>query len=47
MEIDREYGCKHPNYGCKHPNYGFIYPVNYGYIPSTVSGDGEELDVIY
>lgn len=37
MEIDREYGCKHPN-------YGFIYPVNYGDIPNTVSGDGEELD---
>lgn len=24
--------------------YGFIYPVNYGYIPNTVSGDGEEID---
>ena len=21
-----------------------IYPVNYGYIPDTISGDGEELD---
>ena len=31
-------------FGCKHPNHGFIYPVNYGYIPNTVSGDGEELD---
>ncbi len=31
--------------GCKHPNHGFIYPVNYGYIPNTTSGDGEELDV--
>ena len=30
--------------GCKHPNHGFIYPVNYGFIPNTVSGDGEELD---
>ena len=30
--------------GCKHPNHGFIYPVNYGYIPGTISGDGEELD---
>lgn len=30
--------------GCTHPNHGFIYPVNYGYIPDTVSGDGEELD---
>ena len=30
--------------GVKHPNHGFVYPVNYGYIPNTVSGDGEELD---
>lgn len=30
--------------GSKHPKYGFIYPVNYGYIPNTISGDGEELD---
>lgn len=30
--------------GSKHPKKGFIYPVNYGYIPNTVSGDGEELD---
>ena len=30
--------------GCKHPKHGFVYPVNYGYIPDTVSGDGEELD---
>ena len=30
--------------GSKHPKYGFVYPVNYGYIPNTVSGDGEELD---
>ncbi len=29
----------------KHPKYGFIYEVNYGYVPNTVSGDGEELDV--
>ena len=28
----------------KHPKHGFIYPVNYGYIPNTISGDGEELD---
>ena len=25
----------------KHPKHGFIYPVNYGYIPNTISGDGE------
>ena len=30
--------------GTKHPKYGFVYEVNYGYIPNTVSGDGEELD---
>lgn len=30
--------------GSKHPKHGFIYPVNYGYIPNTFSGDGEELD---
>ena len=27
-----------------HPKHGFIYPVNYGYVPNTISGDGEELD---
>ena len=30
--------------GSKHPKHRFIYPVNYGYIPNTISGDGEELD---
>lgn len=30
--------------GSIHPKHGFAYPVNYGYIPGTVSGDGEELD---
>ncbi len=30
--------------GTKHPKHGFVYPVNYGYIPNTMSGDGEELD---
>ena len=24
--------------GSKHPKHGFIYPVNYGYIPNTISG---------
>lgn len=28
----------------KHPKHGFVYPVNYGFIPNTISGDGEELD---
>ena len=27
-----------------HPKHGFKYLVNYGYVPYTVSGDGEELD---
>ncbi len=30
--------------GSKHPEYGFIYPVNYGFVPNTISDDGEELD---
>ena len=30
--------------GSKHPKHGFEYPVNYGFIPYTKSGDGEELD---
>ena len=37
VKIDRPFGSKHPK-------HGFIYPVNYGYVPNTVSGDGEELD---
>ena len=37
VKIDRKLGSKHPK-------HGFIYPVNYGYIPGTISGDGEELD---
>lgn len=30
--------------GSKHPKYDLIYSVNYGYVPNTISGDGEELD---
>ena len=30
--------------GSKHPKYDYIYPINYGYIPNTISGDGEEID---
>lgn len=37
VKIDRPFGSKHPK-------HGVIYPVNYGYVPNTVSGDGEELD---
>ena len=36
--IDRPLGSSHPKYP-KH-----IYPVNYGYVPNTISGDGKELD---
>ena len=25
--------------GSKHPKYDMIYPINYGYIPNTISGD--------
>lgn len=28
----------------KHPKWNFFYLTNYGYIPNTISGDGEELD---
>ena len=30
--------------GSRHPKHGFFYPVNYGFVPNTTSGDGEELD---
>ena len=30
--------------GSIHPKYDYIYPVNYEFIPDTISGDGEELD---
>ena len=30
--------------GSKHPKYDMIYPINYGYLPNTISGDGEEID---
>lgn len=31
--------------GSKHPNHDRTYPVNYGYLPNTVSWDWEEIDV--
>ena len=37
--IDRPLGSVHPNHS------DIIYPVNYGYIQNTISGDGEEIDV--
>lgn len=37
VEIDRPLGTRHPK-------HGFMYMLNYGYIPNTISGDGKELD---
>jgi len=37
VQVDRQLGTRHPE-------HGFMYMVNYGFIPNTVSGDGEELD---
>jgi len=37
VEIDRQLGTRHPK-------HGFMYTINYGFIPNTLSGDGEELD---
>lgn len=39
IKIDRPLGSAHPKY----PE--LIYPVNYGYLPHVLGGDGEELDV--
>lgn len=39
IKIDRPMGSMHP----KHPD--LIYPINYGYMPHVLGGDGEELDV--
>lgn len=36
--IDRPLGFSHPNY----PD--LIYPINYGYLPDIIGGDGEEQD---
>lgn len=30
--------------GSKHPKFGWEYPLNYGFVPGTLSPDGEELD---
>lgn len=40
IEIDRPVGFIH-----KKKNYTLNYPINYGYIPGVLGGDGEELDV--
>ena len=38
--IDRPIGYVH-----KKEKYSLTYPINYGYIPGVLGGDGEELDV--
>lgn len=38
VKVDRPLGSTHP----KHEN--IVYTLNYGYIPNTLSPDGEELD---
>jgi len=38
VKIDRPIGSRHPEYEKS------IYPINYGYIPNTISGDGKEID---
>ena len=40
IAIDRPIGYVH-----KKECYSLIYPINYGYIPGVLGGDGEELDV--
>ncbi len=40
IEIDRPVGYVHRK-GAK----TLVYPINYGYIPGVLGGDGEELDV--
>ena len=39
VKIDRPIGSPHPKFN------QILYEVNYGFIPNTVSGDGEEIDV--
>ena len=40
IEIDRPVGYIH-----KKEKYSLVYPMNYGFIPNVLGGDGEELDV--
>ena len=40
IKIDRPIGYVH-----KKENYCLTYPINYGYLPGVIGGDGEELDV--
>ena len=40
IEIDRPVGYVH-----RKGEKNLVYPINYGYIPGVLGGDGEELDV--
>ena len=40
IEIDRPAGYVH-----KKEKYTLTYPINYGFLPGVIGGDGEELDV--
>jgi inorganic pyrophosphatase len=40
IEIDRPIGYVHHK-----KSYSLTYPINYGYVPGVLGGDGEELDV--
>ena len=40
IEIDRPMGYVH-----KKSTYSRTYPINYGFVPGVIGGDGEELDV--
>jgi len=40
IKIDRPIGYVHEK-----EKYTLTYPINYGYIPNVLGGDGEELDV--
>jgi inorganic pyrophosphatase len=33
--------------GSKHPKFDWVYPLNYGFVPGVIAGDGDELDVYY
>ncbi|MEH2002213.1 MAG: inorganic diphosphatase [Nostoc sp.] len=39
LKIDRPKGTSHPRYP------SFVYPLDYGYLENTSSGDGDDIDV--
>lgn len=42
VKVDRPLGSKHSE---KYPDT--IYPINYGFVPNTISGDGKENHFFY